>query len=197
METILRKGFEKILSIFYADKTARIHLREIASRAGLNENSASRFLNQLEKMKILRSEKDGNQKKYSLEHNDTTYAFFSLFDTRRLDALPSIRKNAVLYFIRELKEKPVIIIVFGSTAKNNFSDRSDVDLLLIVNRKIDVEKARKYTDSQTALDVNALQITYKDFLVEMKLKEDHVVQSAIKTGYPVSNHMMFYREVFG
>jgi len=54
METILKDGYNKILSLFYNNKFAEIHLREIARKTKLNENSTSRFLNLLEKIgKIL------------------------------------------------------------------------------------------------------------------------------------------------
>ena len=44
METILKKGMQKILYLFYENRNAAIHLREIVRKTGLNENSASRFL---------------------------------------------------------------------------------------------------------------------------------------------------------
>ena len=66
MITILKTGYSKILELFYKDKTAKLHLREIARRAKLHGPSVTRFLNALEKEHVLKSEKDGNLKKYSL-----------------------------------------------------------------------------------------------------------------------------------
>ena len=51
METITKSGVWTILRLFYNEKNARIHLRDIARKAGLNENSASRFLEQMSKLK--------------------------------------------------------------------------------------------------------------------------------------------------
>ncbi len=42
------------------------------------------------------------------------------------------------------------------------------------------------------MDVSTFQMTYKAFITELKLKEDKVVQSAIKTGYPVIDHIRYY-----
>ena len=193
MTTILREGYEKILAIFYTDKTAKIHLRDIARKTKLNENSASRFLNKLEKEKILVSKKDGNLKKYELTKNDITHSAMTHFDIARFSSLPSIRKNAVLYFLNELKEKPIIVILFGSTAKNTFTEKSDIDLLLIVNKKISTKKAEDYADSQTAIRISCIQIELNDLKQELKLKQDKVIQSALKTGYPITNHIEYYR----
>src|SRR3989344_1718418 len=195
METILKEGYEKILSIFYNDKSAK-HLRDISRKTALNENSASRFLNALEKEKILSSKRDGNLKKYALVNNDLVYSILTYFDIARFNRLPSIRKNAVLYFLQTLKEKPVMVILFGSTAKNTYSERSDIDLLLIVNKKISTKEAEAYSDSQTAMQINCIQININELEEELKLKRDKVIQSALKTGYPITNQIEFYRGIY-
>ena len=192
MTTIFKKGHERILQLFYKDKSAMIHLRAIARKTGLNENSASRFLNQLEKSHILEARKDGNLKKYSLRKNDTVFAVLAYFDVQKLHALPAIRKNAIHYFLESLREKPIIALVFGSTAKNTYSTRSDIDILLIVNKKLETKEAESYADSQTALKISPIQISYREFEEELKLKNDYVVQSAVHTGFPVSNHITYY-----
>jgi|SRR3989344_726648 len=192
METILKPGSDKIMAFFYSNKHVMIHLRDLARRTHLNENSATRFLHQLEKMNLLRSHKDGNLKKYSIQKNDRTFALFAYYDILRLNKLPSIRHNSLNYFLKELKEKPIIVILFGSTAKGTFTEDSDIDLLLVVNKKLKTEYARRFAESQTAIRISCLQITYADFLLELKLKQDNVIQSAINTGYPIYNHITFY-----
>lgn len=196
METIIKLGYEKILKLFYENKSAKIHLRDIARKTKLNENSASRFLNMLEKQKILHAVKEANLKKYSLMNNDIVYSVIGYFDIIRFNALPSIRKNAALYFLEKLGEKPIICLIFGSTTKNTYNNSSDIDLLLITNRKIDTKKAENYADSQTAIKINSMQIIYNDFKEELKLKNDKVIQSAINTGYPLTNHIVYYRMVY-
>lgn len=196
MTTILKEGHERILELFYRNKSATIHLREIARKTRLNENSASRFLNQLEKLQILQAKKEGNLKKYAVRKNDSVFAVFAYFDVLKLHALPAIRKNAIRCFLQHLQEKPIIALVFGSTAKNTYSERSDIDILLIVNKKLETKDAESYVDAQTALKISPIQISYREFEEELKLKHDHVVQSAVNTGFPVSNHITYYGAVY-
>lgn len=196
METIIKSGYEKILKLFYNEKSAGIHLRDIARRTKLNENSASRFLNDLENKKLLNSKKEANLKKYYLIKNDIIYSIFSHFDIIKFNNIKSIRKNAILYFLNKLEEKPIICIIFGSMAKNIYNESSDIDLLLIVNRKINTNEAEKYADSQTAIKISPIQINYNDFKEELKLKKDNVIQSVINTGYPLTNHIEYYRTVY-
>ncbi len=195
MITILRSGYAKIMRLFYADKAARIHLREIARRTKLHEPSATRFLSSLEKDQILRSEKDGNLKKYSIKKAVRTYFIFEAFDLERFENLPSIRRNAIKTYLDTLPEKPVFAVLFGSTAKGTYHENSDIDILIITNKKIPTENAEKEVDALTAKKISTFQITHKEFVAELKMKEDKVVQSAISTGYPLINHIQYYEEL--
>ena len=197
MQKILKEGYWRILELFYKGKDKKIHLRDIARQTRMNENSASRFLNSLEKQNILKFEKDGNLKKYFIRKNNVVYSIFTLFDIEKFNKLPLLRRNAIEYFFKELKEKPIILFLFGSTAKETFTNKSDIDLLIIVNKKIKVEEAQRYADAQTGLRISCFQIDYKSFLRELKTQDDKVVGSAITTGYPLTNHIKFYEEYYG
>ena len=195
METVFNKGCHQILQLFYSEKSAKIHLREIGRRTKLNENSVSIFLKKLESQRILKSVKDGNLKKYSLRGNDQVYAVLAYFDIMKFMALPQIKRDAILQFLDALEEKPIIALLFGSTAKGTTHQESDIDMLLIVNKKIQTREALRKVDAQTAQTISDFQITIKDFIQELKLKQDHVVQSAIQTGFPLTNHITYYRGV--
>jgi len=195
METIFKTGYNKIINLFYSEKFVKIHLREIARKTKLNENSVSRFLNQLEENNILKSEKEGNLKKYFISKNKLVFSLFSILDVEKFEELPVLRKNAVNYLLDRLNIKPLAVILFGSSAKGNFSKNSDIDLLLIVNEKIKTKIAEDYSESQTGIKINILQVNYKDFVNELKIKEDKVIQSALETGYPIFNPLFYYQEV--
>lgn len=197
MQHILKEGYWKILELFYKDKDKKIHLRDIARRTKMNENSASRFLGSLEKQGILKSEKDGNLKKYSTRKNNGVYFIYTMFDIGKFNKLPILRRHAIEFFFKQLEEKPVILFLFGSTAKEIFTNKSDIDLLMIVNKKIKTEDAERYAEAQTGIRISCFQIAYKSFLKELKTQEDKVVGSAISTGYPITNHIKFYEEYYG
>jgi len=192
MVTILKTGYSKILRLYYEDKKASLHLRDIARKTKLYPNSVTRFLNQLEKEGILASQKEGNLKKYKIKKSEKLNNIFNSFDIERLNKLPLARRRAITYFLDELQEKPIIVLLFGSTAKETFRKNSDIDLLLIVNKKIEIDAAKDYVDAQVGIKINCFQIIYDEFLKEIKLKEDKVIQSALNTGYPIFNQMLLY-----
>ncbi len=184
------------MHLFYNEKSRSIHLRDIAKLTKLNENSVYRFLNKLEKNNILKSEKKGNLKLFSIKHNKTVYAILTSFDVEKYERLPHIRKTAIKHYLEALPHQPIFVILFGSTAKENYKEESDIDILLITNTRIDAKKAEDEADAQSAMKVSTFQMEYKEFIKELKLKEDKVVQSAIATGYPLVNHIHYYEVLF-
>lgn len=194
MLNIVKKGYKDILRLFYTDK-AQFHLREIAKKTRLNENSAYRFLNKLEKEKILKSRKQGNMKLFSLRKNKLVYAILAFFDIEKYEKMQHIRKTAISYYLKSLPKQPVFAILFGSTAKETSREDSDIDILIITNEKIDTKQAEKVADAQSAQRISTFQMDYNHFLKELKLSEDPVVQSAVKTGYPLLNHIRYYEAI--
>lgn len=194
MLNIANKGYVDILRLFYTKKTD-FYLREIAKLTKLNENSAYRFLNKLEKDNILKSKKQGNLKIFSLRKNKQVYAILTFFDIEKYENLPHIRKTAISYYLKQLPKQPIFAILFGSSAKKTYKDDSDIDILLINNEKIDTKAAENKADAQSALKISTFQMTYEHFLKELKLCKDPVVQSAIKTGYPLLNHILYHETI--
>ncbi len=195
MLNIIPSGYKKILKLFYENKNSSFYLREISKKTGLNENSTYRFLKKLEEEKILKSKKEGNLKLFFLNKNEKVYLINSFFDIERFEKLPSIRKKAINSYIEKLPKMPVFIILFGSTAKNTFKKNSDIDILIVTDKRIKTEKAEYYVDAKFGIKPNTFQISYKNFFKELKLKEDKIVQTAIKTGYPLINHLFYYKVI--
>ncbi|MFT4261019.1 MAG: nucleotidyltransferase domain-containing protein [Candidatus Woesearchaeota archaeon] len=196
MLTILNEGYLKIIKLFYEDKNSKKHLREIARQTNLQLPSTSRFLKKMEKEQILKSEKDGNMKKYFIRKKDKTYLLFQILDMKNFEKLPLIKQEAIKTYLEVLQEKPVYVLLFGSTAKKNYRKNSDIDLLLITNTKINTTEAEKETNILTTQIISSFQITYSEFIIELKLKEDKVIQSALNTGYPLINHIQYYKEIY-
>ena len=191
MLNIINSGYKKILEVLSKET---LHLRDIAKKTNLNENSAYRFLNTLSNKKILSSKKIGNMKFFSLNKNKNTFLILSAFAIEKQENLHHLRKTAINTFLQNLPEEPVFVILFGSTAKQTHTAESDLDILLISNKKINTQKPIYEANAQTSIKLSVFQMNYSDFLVELKLKQDPVIQSAIKTGYPLTNHIKYYEE---
>jgi len=194
MKTIIKPAIWKILKLFYDNHNSPLHLREIARETKMNESSISRHLNNLVKQRILKFSKEANLKKFSIV-NKQTPLIFPIFDEERLETLPLLRKDAIKIYLKKLKKKPLLVIVFGSTAKETFRKDSDIDILKISSAKDKDEEAKDYVDAQTGLKLQVLDLTEEQFKKELKMKEDYVVQSALKTGFPIFNAKYYYEAI--
>ncbi|HLC90829.1 MAG TPA: nucleotidyltransferase domain-containing protein [Candidatus Nanoarchaeia archaeon] len=194
--TPFKPGIERILRIFYENKDKKLHLRELARRSNLYGQSITRYLKDLKRDNILNVEKEGNMKKYYLCHNKKVYVSLSFFDVERFEKLPPLRKKAIQYYLDTLEEKPVFAILFGSSAKDTYRERSDIDILLITNHKIKTVDAEKEAAALTTMKVSTFQIDLPEFKAEIKLKEDPTVQSALFSGYPIYNNGTYYEELY-
>ena len=193
MQTIIKPGIWKILNIFYNNKDKPVHLREIARLSHMNESTASMHLNSLVKNRILRAEADGNLKKFYISKNYIPMVF-PLFDYERLENLPLLRKNAIKLYIKSLESKPLLTVVFGSTAKGNFKNESDLDILEVSNSKDN--KAKKIAEAQTGIHMQVFRMGEKQFMEELISKKDNVAQSALNTGFPVFNQKYYYDVIY-
>jgi len=191
MRTLTKPQFWNILRLFYVNKNSPLHLRQISRDIKIQESATFRQLNELEKKEILSAVKEANLKKF---HINPKYIpeIFPSFDEEKLEKLSLLRKKAIKTYLNNLTDKPIIMIVFGSTAKGTYKNDSDIDILEIFQVKTDTKKARMEAESMTGIRIQTFQMTYKDFIKELKIKEDKVIQSAIESGFPVFNSRHYY-----
>src|SRR3989338_6139684 len=194
MQTIIKTGIWKILNIFYSNRNKPVHFREIARLSGMNESTASSHLKNLVENGIMKHVSEGNLKKFYVSKSYLP-EIFPLFDHERMEKLPLLRKNAIKMYIKSLENKPVLLIVFGSTAKGSFKEDSDLDLFEVFSIKKDT-KAEKLVEAQTGVRIQVFRLSEKDFLNETITKKDKVLQSAINSGFPAFNQKYFYEVVF-
>lgn len=191
MKTIFRKTPYRILWLFYENRNTPLHLRGIARKLKLNESTVSNSLDKLVKDNVLASEKDGNLKKFFVR-NKAIASVFPIFDDERLEKLPLLRKNAIREYIKNIKAGPLLMVVFGSTARENFNDGSDIDILEVYSIKTDTKEAKKHAEALTGMRLQLFQLTEKEFQREIIEKKEPVIQTAIKTGFPVLNQKYYY-----
>ncbi len=194
MQTIIKPGIWKILKIFYSNRNKPVHLREIARLSSMNESTVSSHLKTLVKDGIMKHSSEGNLKKFYVNKNHLSEVF-PLFDQDRMETLPLLRKNAIKMYIKNLKNTPVLLILFGSTAKGGFKEDSDLDLVEVSNIKRD-SHAEKLVEAQTGVHLQLFRLSEKAFLNELITKKDNVLQSALNSGFPVFNQKYFYEVVY-
>lgn len=195
--TLFGKGKGKILECFYRNRQKELYFSEILRETGLTQNTTLKHLANLQKLNlILCNRKIGNTFYKINPKNPQIYSIFSYFDYKKLNELTSERKRAINEFLDKLKTKPLIALIFGSTAKGTFGKESDIDILLIFNKKEATDKKLKEDiEAITGIKIQTFIIDFDYFKEQILKEEDKVITHAIKTGFVIAGFDKFYKEV--
>jgi len=134
----------KILALYRNNYKASMHLREIARETNVDVKAIQLQLKKLEKTNITTSTMKGKNKEYSLNLNNYTAKYYiTLAET--FTTINYLSKN---YEIKKLiteteNQLGNSTILFGSYAKEETTEESDIDLLIISDKKPDTNAIKE------------------------------------------------------
>lgn len=195
--SLFNKGKEKILECFYRNRQKELYFSEILRETKLTQNTTLKHLKNLQVNGLILSNKKIGNTFYKINSkNPQVYSILSYFDYKKLNELPSERKRAISEFLNKLKVKPLIALIFGSTAKGTFGKDSDIDILLIFNKKeVSDRKLKENIEAITGVKIQTFIIDFDYFKEQILKEEDKVIIHAIKTGFAITGFDKFYKEV--
>lgn len=142
-----------------------IHKRELSKLLNLGMPSIDYAIRKIEKLLIKR--KSGNQINYFLNYSkEALTPMLYAVEYSRFDALSAKIKLAINDFLKELNEKPVIAVIFGSYARGDYTKDSDIDVLLIfqkLEREKHIENTAKRVSMRTNTQINPVYLDYSVF----------------------------------
>src|SRR3989344_5308321 len=143
-----------------------IHLRELSRILNSGLPNVKRFLEILEKEKVVKKEREANLVKFKLKESEKTAAYLRQVHTERFLVLPSKVKIAITDFLNELEIRSLIALIFGSYAKGNYTKESDIDVLLVFQKLENVkniENTAKKISMRTNTKISPVYLDYKNF----------------------------------
>ena len=157
----------KIKIINELDKNKKgIHIRELARLVKTSYSNTVRNIKILEKENTIKKEKDGNLIKIRLKKYPLTIAYLKQAQTENFLNLPKKVSNSINEFLNELEEKPLVALIFGSYAKGNYSNNSDIDIFLVfqkINNPTNIENTAKRVSMRTNTKLSPVYVNYKEF----------------------------------
>jgi predicted nucleotidyltransferase/DNA-binding HxlR family transcriptional regulator len=194
----------ELIQYFYYHKKG--HVRKIKRAVDMSEHTLLKYLDRLEKRGLIGVRLEGNLKIYeSIDESVELSLLYSYIDLQRLRKLEHKRFKALWKLITELKTKdmPYFILLFGSTAKGNYTRKSDIDVISVHNNvksithkefQKGVKSAKQTIKAETGIEINLIPMSLDEFRKEMKNKENHALQDALNTGYPIFGNQLYYGE---
>jgi len=194
--SLFGKGKEKILECFYRNRAKELYFSEILRETKLTQNTTLKHLKNLQENNLLISTKKIGNTFYRINpKNPQIYSVFSYFDYKRFNELPPERKRAINDFLDRIRIKPLIAIVFGSTAKGTFGKDSDIDILFVFNKKeAGDSKLKQDIEAITGVKIQIFIIDFDYFKEQILKEEDKVIVHAVKTGFVMTGHDKFYKK---
>ena len=143
-----------------------IHLRELSRLLKTGLPNVLRYAKILEKENVIKKQKDANLIKLKLKKSLKTIAYLTQINTEKFLVLPQKIQTAISDFLDDLEIKPLIVLIFGSYAKGNYTKNSDIDILLIfqkVEGEIKIDNTANRISMRTNTKINPVYLNYKNF----------------------------------
>ena len=163
-----------------------IHKRKLSKKLKLGMPSIDYGLKKINK--IIKQKKSGNQINYFLDYTKEMLSpALGAVEHSRFERLPAKVRLSVNDFLKELKDKPLIALIFGSYAKGTYTKNSDVDILLVFQKIEDskaIENTAKKIGMKTNTQLNPVYLSYQEFKESFhnptkdffkKLKKDKII----------------------
>jgi predicted nucleotidyltransferase len=177
---IIEKESEiKVLRIFYNEPFNYLSIAEVSEKSVVSRNWVYKIIGKFEKFEIL----DKSGKKYKLNFSNTFCKRLKLlFDSEFLNSLDKNIRNRILDITNKLhfEIKPESIILVGSTALNEQKKGSDIDFLIIGNKK----------ETPYFSNCNIIILNEKEF-GEKYIKGDDFIISALLFGKIIRDNNLF------
>lgn len=117
-------GQERLKELFFEHPSQTFYLREIARVTGLPKTTVSRLLEELLKERLILRKKARPFDRYSANTENPLYTFY-----KKYHILEKLHRSGLIDYLTE-KTNPKAILLFGSCAKGEYNEKSDIDLFV-------------------------------------------------------------------
>jgi len=187
----------RILRVMHLNFQKWFYTRELAALAKVSTWTVSREFSRFVKKGVIKQKQEGRQLYYALNiANPKTRALCQLFESERREALYKGNRRlswALEEFSRRVFDfLPQIqsLVLFGSVARGEMTETSDVDILVIVPNLVqesfnqmmrDVDKLAEEVDATYPLNLAPITMTVKDFEAAVREKK-RIAQDVLRDG---------------
>jgi predicted nucleotidyltransferase len=196
------KPTERIYRAFYDSRESRLYFSQIQELSGLSGGSLVNALRQLEATKEVQVTRNKAHTFYALRNRDMAALHFTRFDYEKLGSLSNRVRVPIRQFVTELPQGICFALLFGSAARKQERQGSDIDILLVlynfsnpklqeeyeIEIKIEADKVQKRITATSVYPIRIVYATVADFLKD----EDRLIAEARNTGFCIAGNLEYY-----
>lgn len=186
MSKLKEQNINEIIYLFIKNKNKYLYGREIAKKINKPQKTIQNLLNELFLENIL--EKIQSGKNFNFKLNLSFISIREILLISEIYKVKKIKKNfeisqIINYFIENLD---VPILIFGSYAKNYSNEESDLDILILNNKKINIKKIQ----SKVTIKINIIYLSIEEF--EKNLKEENDFVKEVLRNHIIINNFEYF-----
>ena len=110
---------------------------------------------------------------------------------QKFNDLSTVIKVPLRNFLKAMPEDVYTVVLFGSVSRKEEQEDSDIDLLIISNKRPDLSKNKKEAQLTAKYPLSLFNATITQF----KENKDDIVMQARKTGFPIYKEQNFYEAI--
>jgi uncharacterized protein len=174
-EILSSKIRSEIFRMLFGVNDEALHMREIERRSGLSIGTTQQEVKKLFRLNLIKERKDGNRIYYRANKEHPLYA--------EIRSLVLKTVGLVDFFQEALKANPDIKLafVFGSIARHEEKDKSDVDLMIIGDIGMrQLMGLLSGVSAQIGREINPHILGIKEFL-KRKSAKDHFLSQVLES----------------
>lgn len=177
----------EIFQVFVENWFSRFTPKELADSFGFNYDTVKRALPELERTFLLKRDKDA----YGVNKTRSSYYFKLFYDAHKiLNYIPENKRELALDIYNLAEPFVSSCVVFGSMASLSFTEKSDLDILLIAKAE-SLEKMKKNVQTRRIVGerVNTIFFTEEHFEKAYSDGDDFVIST-------LSSNLIVYDDGF-
>ena len=159
MISIRSKSTQSILNYFFINENSSFYINELAKILNIDVSNLYKILTKLEREGLLLSEFKGKERYFSLNRNFPLLNAYKEI-VKKTIGLPVILKKNLEDF-SEIEH----IYIYGSYAKGNFSQTSDIDIIVIGNiKRLEISKVFSKLEKEFGREFNYIIFSPEEFI---------------------------------
>lgn len=162
----------RVLKVFLDSPTREFGLREISRLVKLAPVSVLRYLKEFEKEELIRKLEKNGKPIYKAERENENFIFY-----KKLSILHELNDSGLIEYLWQ-NLAPQVLILYGSYAKGEATENSDIDIFVMGKKKeIELDKFKNILGKEIHLMFDA------DFKSISKELKNNLINGVILKGY--------------
>ncbi|MFH0978592.1 MAG: nucleotidyltransferase domain-containing protein [Candidatus Woesearchaeota archaeon] len=162
-----------VLRLLFENPTRKFYIRELARLLKLNPNTVINITKRLEKQNLIKREKKRHVTEILSNIENKVY-----IEKKRVFNLARLYESGIVSFLEE-NFSPKAVVVIGSYSRGEDIERSDVDIVVITNKKekdLDLSRFEKFLSRKMHVLCGNIDVFSDEFYT-------NVINGIILSGY--------------